>query len=98
MTEQTACIFCRILENREKASFVAQGSDAVAFLDIHPVNEGHTLVIPRRQQPRSAEVTGAAPARCGRLARPAAARPGAPARLAEASTPFLPAAPAPAQG
>ena len=48
MIERRSCVFCRILEGREKASFVAQGSDAVAFLDIHPVNEGHTLVIPRK--------------------------------------------------
>lgn len=48
MTENAACIFCRIVEGREKASFVAQGSDAVAFLDLHPINEGHTLVVPRK--------------------------------------------------
>ena len=34
MNENAACIFCRIVEGKEKASFVAQGSDAVAFL--HP--------------------------------------------------------------
>ena len=48
MTENDACIFCRIVAGREKASFVAQGTDAVAFLDLHPINEGHTLVVPRK--------------------------------------------------
>ena len=48
MSEPTTCIFCRILEGHEKASFVAQGSDAVAFLDLHPINEGHTLIVPRK--------------------------------------------------
>jgi histidine triad (HIT) family protein len=48
MSEMAACIFCRIIEGKEKASFVAQGSDAVAFLDVHPINEGHTLVVPRK--------------------------------------------------
>jgi histidine triad (HIT) family protein len=48
MSESAACVFCRIVEGREKASFVAQGSDAVAFLDLHPINEGHTLVVPRK--------------------------------------------------
>ncbi|HVD31766.1 MAG TPA: HIT family protein [Methylomirabilota bacterium] len=48
MTENAACIFCRILDGHEKASFVAQGNDAVAFLDLHPINEGHTLVVPRK--------------------------------------------------
>jgi histidine triad (HIT) family protein len=48
MTENEACIFCRIVAGKEKASFVAQGTDAVAFLDLHPINEGHTLVVPRK--------------------------------------------------
>jgi len=69
MTEQTACIFCRILENREKASFVAQGSDAVAFLDIHPVNEGHTLVIPRKHAASIGEVDEVAAVAMWSLAR-----------------------------
>jgi histidine triad (HIT) family protein len=54
--ERGACVFCRILEGREKASFVAQGNDAVAFLDIHPINEGHTLVVPRKHAAWIAEV------------------------------------------
>jgi histidine triad (HIT) family protein len=48
MSETAACIFCRIVEGKEKASFVAQGSDAVAFLDLHPITEGHTLIVPRK--------------------------------------------------
>lgn len=48
MIERGACVFCRILEGHDKASFVAQGADAVAFLDLHPINEGHTLVVPRK--------------------------------------------------
>ena len=56
MSESAACIFCRIVEGKEKASFVAQGSDAVAFLDIHPINEGHTLVVSRKHAVSIAEV------------------------------------------
>ena len=56
MNESAACIFCRIVEGREKASFVAQGSDAVAFLDLHPINEGHTLVVPRKHATSIGEV------------------------------------------
>lgn len=48
MIERGACVFCRILEGHEKASFVAQGTDAVAFLDVHPITEGHTLVVSRK--------------------------------------------------
>jgi diadenosine tetraphosphate (Ap4A) HIT family hydrolase len=54
--ERQSCVFCRILDGREKASFVAQGSDAVAFLDVHPINEGHTLVVPRKHAASIAEV------------------------------------------
>jgi histidine triad (HIT) family protein len=46
--DPAACVFCRIISGAEKASFVAQSSDAVAFLDLHPINEGHTLVVPRK--------------------------------------------------
>jgi histidine triad (HIT) family protein len=56
MTENEACIFCRIVAGREKASFVAQGTDAVAFLDLHPINEGHTLVLPRKHAASISEV------------------------------------------
>jgi histidine triad (HIT) family protein len=56
MTENDACIFCRIVAGREKASFVAQGTDAVAFLDLHPINEGHTLVLPRKHAASISEV------------------------------------------
>jgi histidine triad (HIT) family protein len=56
MNENAACIFCRIVEGKEKASFVAQGSEAVAFLDLHPINEGHTLVVPRKHAASISEV------------------------------------------
>ena len=72
MTE-TACIFCRIVEGREKASFVAQGSDAVAFLDLHPINEGHTLIVPRKHAVSIAEVDEVAAAAMWSLARRVAA-------------------------
>jgi histidine triad (HIT) family protein len=42
------CVFCDIVAGEEPASFVHQDDHCVAFLDIKPVNHGHTLVIPRR--------------------------------------------------
>ena len=48
MTGDAGCTFCRIVAGKEQASFVAQGADALAFLDLHPITEGHTLVVPRR--------------------------------------------------
>jgi histidine triad (HIT) family protein len=73
MNESAACIFCRIVEGKEKASFVAQGSDAVAFLDLHPINEGHTLVVPRKHAASIAEVDEVAAVAMWSLARRVAA-------------------------
>jgi len=73
MSENAACIFCRILEGHEKASFVAQGSDAVAFLDLHPINEGHTLIVPRKHATSIAEVDEVAAVAMWSLARRIAA-------------------------
>jgi histidine triad (HIT) family protein len=73
MNENAACIFCRIVEGKEKASFVAQGSDAVAFLDLHPINEGHTLVVPRKHAASIAEVDEVAAVAMWSLARRVAA-------------------------
>jgi histidine triad (HIT) family protein len=41
------CIFCAIASNHAPASIVYQDEKTVAFLDIHPIARGHTLVIPR---------------------------------------------------
>jgi diadenosine tetraphosphate (Ap4A) HIT family hydrolase len=42
------CVFCEIVAGRERASLVAESADALAFLTIGPLSEGHTLVIPKR--------------------------------------------------
>jgi histidine triad (HIT) family protein len=73
MTENEACIFCRIVAGREKASFVAQGTDAVAFLDLHPINEGHTLVVPRKHAAAIGEVDEVAAVAMWSMARRVAA-------------------------
>ena len=41
------CIFCKIVANEIPSRKVYEDSDVLAFLDIHPVNPGHTLVIPK---------------------------------------------------
>ena len=41
------CIFCEIAAGRAPSSLVYEDDLALAFLDIQPVNPGHTLVIPR---------------------------------------------------
>ena len=43
-----ACVFCRIVRGEVPASVVYEDEGVLAFLDIRPANEGHTLVIPKR--------------------------------------------------
>jgi histidine triad (HIT) family protein len=43
-----SCIFCKILEGALPSSNVCESDLTVAFLDINPINPGHTLVVPRR--------------------------------------------------
>jgi hypothetical protein len=40
-------IFCRIVQKQVSASLVFEDEKVMAFLDIRPLNEGHTLVIPK---------------------------------------------------
>jgi histidine triad (HIT) family protein len=42
------CIFCEIAEKSSEAEIVFENDRFVAFLDINPVNYGHTLVIPKK--------------------------------------------------
>ena len=41
------CIFCKIVSGDAPSHKIYEDDDIVAFLDIHPVNPGHTLVIPK---------------------------------------------------
>lgn len=41
------CIFCKIASGELPAQKVYEDSDTMAFLDINPINPGHTLVIPK---------------------------------------------------
>jgi|UniRef100_A0A7C3YP79 histidine triad (HIT) family protein len=42
------CPFCAIVAGEEKAWKVYEDEKNVSFLDIYPVTEGHTLVIPKK--------------------------------------------------
>lgn len=41
------CIFCKIVTGTIPANKVYEDDETLAFLDIHPNNPGHTLVIPK---------------------------------------------------
>ena len=42
-------IFTRIINREIPGHIVAENEDAIAFLDINPLNEGHTLVVPKKE-------------------------------------------------
>lgn len=42
------CIFCNIANGKSKGHIVYEDDEVAAFLDIHPVNRGHTLVVPKK--------------------------------------------------
>ena len=42
------CIFCKIVKGDSPASVVYENSTVLAFLDVNPVQRGHTLVIPKK--------------------------------------------------
>ena len=42
------CIFCEVIEGKRPAMNVYEDDDVLAFLDIMPVNKGHTLVVPKK--------------------------------------------------
>lgn len=41
------CLFCKIIRKEIPAEIVYEDEKVLAFLDIHPVNPGHTLVVPK---------------------------------------------------
>jgi histidine triad (HIT) family protein len=47
MTNMDDCIFCKIVKGRLPGEKVYEDGEVLAFLDIKPVNIGHTLIIPK---------------------------------------------------
>ncbi|MCS7001646.1 MAG: HIT family protein [Dehalococcoidia bacterium] len=47
MQSATSCVFCAIVARRSPASIVYEDDHTLAFMDVNPVNPGHTLVIPK---------------------------------------------------
>lgn len=41
------CLFCKIIKKEIPAQIVYENEKALAFLDIHPVTLGHTLIVPK---------------------------------------------------
>ena len=47
MAFNESCIFCKIVRKQAPSSIVYEDDTIMAFLDIRPLNMGHTLVIPK---------------------------------------------------
>ena len=46
------CIFCKIIEGEAPAYRVYEDDMTMAFLDVNPVTDGHTLVVPKHHEAR----------------------------------------------
>ena len=42
------CTFCDLIHGAAEVSICYEDADAIAFMDIQPVNAGHVLVVPRQ--------------------------------------------------
>lgn len=47
MAQQADCVFCRIVTGEIPAIKVFEDRHSIAFMDINPATDGHTLVIPK---------------------------------------------------
>ena len=72
MAEQD-CIFSKIVAGEIPAQKVYEDEVVLAFLDVNPVSDGHTLVIPKQKYERlddcPAEVLGEFCSRLGKIAK-----------------------------
>jgi histidine triad (HIT) family protein len=75
------CVFCKIVRGVIPSARILETEDAIAFLDINPVNRGHTLLVPKAHHAQMGELPDAVAAALGallpRLCRAVAAATGA---------------------
>lgn len=53
----TDCLFCKIISGSIPSAKAYEDDDTFAFLDIHPINRGHTLVIPKTHSENIHDIT-----------------------------------------
>jgi histidine triad (HIT) family protein len=51
MSTDADCLFCKIVAGEIPAFKLYEDADTLAFMDINPVHDGHTLVIPKAHYP-----------------------------------------------
>ncbi len=61
------CILFKIVAGTIPSAKVLESADAIAFLDINPVNRGHTLVVPKAHHAHLSDLSDAVSAAVGAL-------------------------------
>lgn len=51
------CIFCDIISGEKNGHFIYEDETHVAFLDKYPIDQGHSLVLPREHFERVTDMT-----------------------------------------
>ena len=46
-TKDNKCIFCEIIHKESKADIIFEDDACLAFKPLHPVSDGHVLVVPK---------------------------------------------------
>jgi histidine triad (HIT) family protein len=68
MTADPNCIFCKIVAGEIPCFRLFEDAETLAFMDINPVHDGHSLVIPKAHYPTVFELPAEAFAAVGRTA------------------------------
>jgi histidine triad (HIT) family protein len=50
------CVFCALVAGEREASFVYEDDRLLGFMDLHPVNPGHVLLVPKEHATAMADV------------------------------------------
>lgn len=69
MNHQENCIFCQIVRGTIPAHRVHEDEETLVFMDIFPVADGHTLIIPRAHRENIFEITADEIGAIGRVSR-----------------------------
>lgn len=51
------CLFCKIINKEIPAKIISENESAIAFLDIKPVNPGHSLIVPKKHYSTIEEIS-----------------------------------------
>lgn len=68
------CLFCRIVRGTVASHVVHEDDDTLAFLDINPAADGHTLVVPKTHPQDIFDIEGDSAAAVMRSAKAVAAQ------------------------